>query len=328
MNLQDLDPRLFSLLSEQGVTDVLIDGARDCWVDRGRGLEIRSNPFSNEPEATAAALKLAEQDGVRLDLAKPFADLVASAAGAGVAVRIHLVLASEVCERTQICIRVFAERPVLLYQLIDVGMVTAEQAGRLREMVRLRRNFLITGATGSGKTTVLRAMAAEFGGERVITIEDIPELRLEANALPLLTRQSNQDGRGAITSDELLIQCLRMRPDRILLGELRGSELGALLRVLNTGHGGVGATLHANSPESVWSRLQGMAQLAGLRPSELGSMTSGVIDWVIHCESAVSGRRVASISKFSRGSSMGETYAVSDHAPTSGAGRRRRLEVI
>lgn len=328
MELQDLDSRLTSLISEPGVTDVLIDGARDCWIDRGRGLETRPNPFSQETEATATAVKIAAHEGVRLDLAKPFADVVASRTGANVAVRIHLVLASEVCERTQICARVFADRPVHLDQLIAVGMLTSEQATQLREMVHLRQNFLISGATGAGKTTLLRALAAEFGADRIITIEDIPELRLEGNALALLTKQSNQEGRGAISADELLIQSLRMRPDRILLGELRGTELAALLRALNTGHGGVGATVHANSPSSVWSRLQGMAQMAGLRPSELASMTSGVIDWIIHCESRADGRRVASITKFSTESAFGESAEVSADSATRASGRRRRLEVI
>jgi pilus assembly protein CpaF len=334
VNLSDLDQRLFELISEPGVTDVLIDGARDCWVDRGRGLESRANPFDSEPNAAASALELAGRGGVRLDFAKPFADAVAADEGSGVAVRIHLVLASEVCARTQICIRVLAERPVALEQLADAGMLSGEQLAMLRSMVGKRQNFLVSGATGSGKTTLLRAIASEFAADRIVTIEDIPELRLPGNTVQLLTRESNQEGKGAITADELLIQALRMRPDRILLGEVRGPELLTLLRVINTGHGGVGATVHANSAESVLVRLRGMAQLAGLASSELDSSATELIDWVIHCERLGGTRRVASITKFAAtaGQDRGQVSPVADGhqaetVVTAGRGRRR-LEVI
>ena len=327
VDLKNLDPKLFRLLSETGVTDVLLDGARDCWVDRGNGLESRPNPFESEAEADAAARGLARQDQARLDLAKPFADVVATGDGFGVAVRIHLVLASEICDRTQICLRVFADRPVLLDQLVGLGMLTREQVGQLREITRNRENFLISGATGSGKTTLLRAIASDFAAERVITIEDIPELRLHGNCLTLLTRQPNQEGRGTISADDLLIQSLRMRPDRILLGELRGPELAALLRVLNTGHGGVGATVHANSADSVWSRLRGMAQLAGLQPRELDASATGVLDWVIHCARQGNRRVVVSISRLSSiGASGSSSASGAEHQPAA-SGRRRRLEV-
>ncbi len=334
MNLSDLDQRLFELISEPGVTDVLLDGARDCWVDRGRGLEPRANPFDSEPNAAASALELAGRGGVRLDLAKPFADVVAADEGSGVAVRIHLVLASEVCERTQICIRVLAERPVALEQLVVAAMLNVEQLAMIRSMISKRQNFLVSGATGSGKTTLLRAIASEFVADRVVTIEDIPELRLPGNTVQLLTRESNQEGKGAITADELLIQALRMRPDRILLGEVRGPELLTLLRVINTGHGGVGATVHANSADSVLVRLRGMAQLAGLAGSELDSSATELIDWVIHCERLGGRRRVVSITRFaaSAGQGLAEVSAVTDRPEaesflTAGRGRRR-LEVI
>ena len=327
VDLQNLDPKLFRLLSEQAVTDVLLDGARDCWIDRGRGLESRPSPFGSENEATATAIELARQDQVRLDLSKPFADVVASHDGSGIAVRIHLVLASEICDRTQICLRVFADRPVILDQLVGLGMLSLEQAELLRQISKNRQNFLISGATGSGKTTLLRAIASEFSTERVITIEDIPELRLSGNCLTLLTRQPNQEGRGAISADDLLIQSLRMRPDRILLGELRGPELASLLRVLNTGHGGVGATIHANYPESVWSRLQGMAQLAGLQRRDLDSAASGVLDWVIHCERSGAQRRVVSISRLSHPDLTGSRTAADSTLKSQESGRRRRLEV-
>lgn len=343
VDLQDLDPKLFDLLSEQGVTDVLIDGARDCWIDRGRGLEARPNPFESESQATTAALKLASHDSVRLDLAKPFADVVAARQGSGLAVRIHLVLASEICERTQICIRVLSERPVPLDQLVRVGMISSEQVAAIRQMLEKRQNFLISGATGSGKTTLLRAIASEFAAERIITIEDIPELRLEANSLQLITRANNQEGRGAITADDLLIQSLRMRPDRILLGELRGPELASLLRVLNTGHSGVGATVHANSAATVWNRLRGMAQLGGMTSSAIEAAAIGVLDWVIHCEKLNGVRKVTSISRLSKGTSdlaaspISESLAAESLAaeslpaevvPAPSTGRRRRLEVI
>ncbi len=333
MNLSDLDQRLFELISEPGVTDVLIDGARDCWVDRGLGLEPRANPFDSEPNAATSALELAGRGGVRLDLAKPFADVVVADESSGVAVRIHLVLASEVCERTQICIRVLAERPVALEQLADVGMLSGEQIALFRSMIGKRQNFLVSGATGSGKTTLLRAIASEFVADRIVTIEDIPELRLPGNTVQLLTRESNQEGKGAITADELLIQALRMRPDRILLGEVRGRELLTLLRVINTGHGGVGATVHANSADSVLLRLRGMAQLAGLAGSELDSSATGLIDWVIHCERLGGTRRVVSIARFaaSAGQRSGQVSPVADSLQAEtvvAAGRgRRRLEV-
>ena len=224
-------------------------------------------PLETEDQLVAEVRSLCSKGGRHIDLASPFADFSVDG------YRVHALLAAGVSTKTMLSIRAHGNA---------VAPVTQE----LQEIVRSRGNFLITGATGSGKTTLLRSMLNSLN-ERVITIEDVAELSLVSPmAVSMVSRQANVEGRGALGLEELFRQALRMRPDRIVLGEVRGKEFGLMLQALNTGHSGSAATLHANSIESVASRVVGLGMLAGISREATELLTATAIDYVIHLGSA------------------------------------------
>ena len=292
MTQQQIDSRLVALMAEPGVTDVMISGTTSCWVSSGRGIEARVNPFREPDELDTLAIELIASGGRQLNPASPFADVVLGD------VRVHAVLRSACSARTQLSLRFLGERKTALADLVGMGAMSREVAAGLRAILANRENFLISGATGSGKTTLLRAMLAEVSSERIVTIEDLPELRLEGGAVELLARHANQEGFGEVTLQRLLIEALRMRPDRLVVGELRGNELLVLLQAINTGHSGSGATLHANSVESVPSRLRSIGIAAGLNPDVLDALVAASVTWVIHVEVASGKRRVEAVGRF------------------------------
>ena len=287
-----IDSRLVALLAEPGVTDVMISGSTSCWVSRGRGIEARVNPFRDADELDAVAIELIASGGRQLNPASPFADVVLGD------VRVHAVLRSACSAHTQLSLRFLGERKTALADLAGLGAMSREVEAGLRAILVNRENFLISGATGSGKTTLLRAMLAEVSSERIVTIEDLPELRLEGGAVELLARHPNQEGCGEISLQRLLIESLRMRPNRLVVGELRGNELLVLLQAMNTGHSGSGATLHANSIESVPSRLRSIGIAAGLDPGVLDELVAASITWVIHVGVTSGKRRVEEVGRF------------------------------
>ena len=289
-----LDPRLTRLLSEPGVSDVLLSGTSGCWVSRGAKLEARPTPFAEVGDLERLAVELVSAGGRRLDAAQPFADVVVGD------VRIHAFLKSASSANTQVSIRYLGERPRPLTELAEQGMFSRAVLDGLQQMMASRDNFLICGPTGAGKTTLLRALMLECGEQRVITIEDLPELRLGGASVPLLARQANIEGQGAIGLDRLLVESLRMRPDRIVVGELRSTELLVLLQALNTGHSGSGATLHANSLASVPARLHAIGILAGVTPQQLDPLLLSSIKWVIQVGFAQSSgkRQILAIGQF------------------------------
>lgn len=287
-----IESRLVALLAEPGVTDVMISGTAGCWVSRGRGIEARVNPFREPDELDSVAIELIASGGRQLNPASPFADVVLGD------VRVHAVLRSACSAHTQLSLRFLGERNTALADLVALGAMSREVESGLRAILASRENFLISGATGSGKTTLLRAMLAEVSSERIVTIEDLPELRLDGGAVELLARHANQEGRGEVTLQRLLIEALRMRPDRLVVGELRGNELLVLLQAMNTGHSGSGATLHANSVESVPSRLRSIGITAGLNPEVLDALVVASITWVIHVGVTSGKRGVEAVGRF------------------------------
>ncbi|MCR8672081.1 CpaF family protein, partial [Agrococcus sp. HG114] len=177
------------------------------------------------------------------------------------------------------------------------GCFAAVPVERVRALVARRANVLVTGAGGSGKTTLLGAMLSEAAaGERIVTIEDVAELRIRhPHVVALEARQANAEGAGAIGLEQLVREALRMRPDRLVLGECRGAEVRELLAALNTGHDGGAGTLHANSLEDVPARLEALGALAGLTPPALARQAVSALDAVLHVERTADGRRVAAI---------------------------------
>lgn len=294
--ISTLGPKLGDLLALNGVTDLLINGFDQAFVQRtGFGLEPVASPFESEAELGQLAQQIIAAGGRHLDQANPFADVSIGGASAGEtagSLRVHAALASGCNPRTHLSIRVHLNRLFGLDQLADFGMFDTDQAVKLQKIIGSRENFLISGATGSGKTTLLRAMLSECVGERIIALEDVAELGLQmSNYISLQTRQSNIEGKGEITLDRLVREALRMRPDRLVIGEVRGAELIVMLQALNTGHRGAGATIHANSFADVLPRVNSIGRAVGIDSDSMLEQMRSAFTWVIH----VDHRKVVSI---------------------------------
>ncbi|HEU0213934.1 MAG TPA: TadA family conjugal transfer-associated ATPase [Jiangellaceae bacterium] len=288
---------LDALLREPGVTDVLVNAPDAVWVDRGAGLERSTVRFRDETAVRALAQRLAASAGRRLDDAQPFVD--ARLAGG---VRLHAVLPPVSPSGTLVSLRVPAARAFGLDHLVSSGSVTVDMVPVLVAVVRSRLAFLVTGGTGSGKTTVLGALLGLADpAERLVIVEDSGELRpAQPHVVRLESRPPNVDGAGRIGLDDLVRQALRMRPDRLVVGEVRGPEVVDLLGALNTGHDGGCGTLHANSAGDVPARLEMLGIAAGLGRDAVHTQAGAGLDVVVHLTKDASGRRrVAELSLLS-----------------------------
>jgi pilus assembly protein CpaF len=284
------------LLATRGVTDVLVNGPRDVWLDRGRGLERASVSFPDDAAVRRLAQRLVSGSGGRLDDALPYADAVLPDG-----TRVHAVLPPLVAHPT-ISLRVLARRPLSIADLIERGL-PAPVAETLRAVVAARLAFVISGGTGSGKTTLLSALlGTAAASERLVLIEDAPELVVaHPHVVRLVTRSANVEGAGAVGQRELVRQALRMRPDRLVVGEFRGAEMVELIVALNTGHEGCAATLHANSAADVPARFIALGALAGLPADAVVSLVGSAVDVVVHLRRGRDGRRsVAEIGLLAR----------------------------
>jgi pilus assembly protein CpaF len=290
-----LGPKLAALIAIPGVTDVLINGFDQVWLQRSSGvLEPGISPFESEPEVGRLAQDLIATGGRHLDQANPFADV-----SVGGNIRVHASLASACHPKTLISVRIHLERHFGLDELMAAGMFGEPELQLLRQIVQRRENFLIAGGAGAGKTTLLRAMLASCRGERVIAIEDVSEIGLESgHFISLQARQANIEGAGEIGLDRLMREALRMRPDRIAVGEVRGAELLVMLQALNTGHSGGGATIHANSFDTVAERVGSIAWQCGLTSSELMAQAKSAIQWLIFVGRQGDRRCVLQIGRF------------------------------
>ncbi|MEY4499596.1 MAG: hypothetical protein RL319_584 [Actinomycetota bacterium] len=278
---------LETLLLESGVTDLVCNGFESTQVLRGGRWHSAPNPFVSEEELADAARLLIAEGGRQLDQAHPFANVNLYGR-----VRVHALLASAVNPKTHISLRVHGERPFALEQLVQIGTLSAYEYRNLAAIVQSRESFLISGASGSGKTTLLRAMLMMATHERIIAIEDVAELNLEAQTyVSLQTRTANVEGRGEINLHSLLTESLRMRPDRIVVGEIRGAELITLLQAINTGHAS-GATIHASSISEVSKRLLAIAHSAGLGEAALNALVRSSLNWLIHIDCFDAKRKV------------------------------------
>lgn len=267
------------LLADPEVTDVLVNGSTGIWVDRGRGLERVRADVGGEPAVRALATRLAASAGRRLDDASPFVD--ARLPGG---VRLHVALPPLVDGGTHISLRVAARRSLSLDDLVKRGTVPPTWAGLLRQVVARRLAFVVTGGTGVGKTTVLGALLALVPpAERIVVAEDCAEVRVEhPHVVRLASRPANVEGRGEVTLTALVRQALRMRPDRLVVGEVRGAEVRELLTALNTGHEGGCGTLHANDLADVPARFEALGALAGLDREAVHAQLAGAVQVVLH----------------------------------------------
>jgi len=276
------------LLRLPGVSDVLVNGAEHVYLDRGEGLERTEVRFPDEESVRRLAQRLAALGGRRLDDASPHVDLRLADGS-----RFHAVLAPVARPGTLISLRVPRATAFSLAELVAAGTVDGPAAALLERVVSARLAFLVTGGTGTGKTTLLSALLSLVDPrERLVLVEDASELRPDhPHVVGLESRPPNIEGAGAIDLRTLVRQALRMRPDRLVVGEVRGAEVVELLAALNTGHEGGCGTLHANSALDVPSRIEALALAAGLGREAAHSQLASAVDVVLHLGRGRDGRR-------------------------------------
>ena len=289
---------LDALLTEPGVSDVLVNGPKEVYVDRGAGLERTDVTFVDDEQVRRLAIRLAAAAGRRLDDAAPFVD-----GRLPDGTRLHAVLAPVAEPGTCVSLRVPARRSFALEGLVSAGSLPPDGAEVLRALVARRVPFLISGGTGTGKSTLLSALLALVPAEeRIVLVEDARELQpAHPHCVRLEGRPPNGEGTGAIALTTLVRQALRMRPDRVVLGEVRGGELTDLLTALNTGHEGGCGTVHANSIADIPARLEALAALGGLGRDACHAQVAAALKAVIHVRRERAGaRRVAGVGVFQR----------------------------
>ena len=280
---------LLELIDNDHVTDILLSESESL-VDYGDGLVQFPDYQVSESELAAIARELIELGGRRLDLANPFADVCLPGG-----LRVHAVLKSGCSSKTLLSIRLHQAKAITLSELFKSLSASPLQQTIIREILDSGESFLISGPTGSGKTTLLRAMLSG-ATERVIAVEDVTELAGN-NIVCLQSRSVNVEGQGKITLEQLVREALRMRPDRIVVGEVRGLELMAMLQALNTGHRGA-TTIHANNLFQVPERLSTIKADLAISDTAFFKMIAAAFDWAIALEAKAGTRSVSGIGKF------------------------------
>ncbi|MGS0686471.1 TadA family conjugal transfer-associated ATPase [Nakamurella sp. GG22] len=291
---------LSDLLADPATTDVVVNAPGDVRVDRGSGWQLTGVTFPDEAAVQRLARRLATAAGRRLDDAHPHVD-----ARLADGTRLHAVLAPVAASGTCLSLRVL--RPVRhdLDALRDSGTLPGVTHPTLCAVLRAALSFVVSGGTGSGKTTLLSALLAAVPvDERIVTVEDAEELRPpHAHVIRLVARQANVEGAGVISVRDLVRQALRMRPDRIVVGEVRGAEVVDLLAALNTGHDGSAGTLHANAAADVPARFEALASLGGIGRDAVHAQLAGAVRVVMHIRREGQGRVLHEIAVLRRDSS-------------------------
>ena len=280
------------LLRIPGVTDVLVNGPDSVWLDRGGGLEPVDVRFPDESSVRRLAVRLAAVAGRRLDDAAPWVD-----AGLPDGTRLHAVLPPVSGSGTCLSLRVLRRAVLDFADLAARGAFPGAAVDLLTAALGARLAFLVTGGTGTGKTTVLSALLGLADpADRLVLCEDAPELApLHPHVVRLLTRPPNVEAAGAVTLRDLVRQALRMRPDRLVVGEVRGSEVVDLLAALNTGHDGGCGTVHVNRAADLPARLEALGGAAGLGRAAVHSQAAAALSLVVHLRRSEAGRHVAEI---------------------------------
>ncbi|GAA4596255.1 pilus assembly protein CpaF [Actinoplanes octamycinicus] len=283
---------LAPLLADSAVTDVLVNGTQ-VWVDRGGGLQRAAVRIGDADDVRRLAQRLVAACGRRLDDGQPCAD-----ARLPDGTRLHAVLPPVATQGPYLSLRTFRQRPFSLGDLVSHGTVPAGAAAVLEAVVGARLAYLVTGGTGSGKTTLLATLLGLVPPtERIVLVEDAAELRpVHPHVVALQARTANVEGAGVIGLTDLVRQALRMRPDRLVVGECRGAEIVDLLGALNTGHEGGAGTLHANAPGDVPARLEALGLLGGLPRAALHAQVLAALQVVLHLRRSAAGRVLESVS--------------------------------
>jgi pilus assembly protein CpaF len=296
---------LEDLLRDPATTDVLVTAPDGVWVDRGSGLARAGVAFPDEDAVRRLAQRLALTAGRRLDDSSPYVDALLP----GGVVRLHAVLSPIAAGGTCLSLRVLRPAVHDLPTLRLLGMVDDDGLRLLRAVVRARLAFLIAGGTASGKTTLLSALIACVPhDERVVCVEDAEELRpAHPHVVRLVARPPNIEGAGEVVLRDLVRQALRMRPDRLVVGEVRGAEVCDLLAAMNTGHEGGAGTVHANSTQEVPARLEALAALGGMSRAALHSQLGAAVQVLIQVARVEGGnRRLEEVAVLERGCGSGE----------------------
>ncbi|WP_019931692.1 TadA family conjugal transfer-associated ATPase [Nocardia sp. BMG111209] len=323
------------LLHDPQVSDVLVTAPDAVWVDRGHGLHRTSITFPDEAAVRRLAQRLALAAGRRLDDAQPWVDgrlpELEGALGDSFGVRLHAILAPIAHGGTCVSLRVLRPAAHDLTSLAAGGTIPATAKVLLEHIIRARLAFLVVGGTGAGKTTLLAGLLAEVDdAERIVCVEDAAELAPpHPHVIRLVSRTANVEGAGTVTVRDLVRQALRMRPDRIVIGEVRGAEVVDLLTALNTGHDGGAGTVHANSPREVPARLEALAALGGMGRDALHSQLAAAVQVILHMHRRADGsralREVGLVTRGPDGTVTIEAAWRSDAAPTPAAPALHRL---
>lgn len=289
---------LEELLFLPNLTDVLVNRFDDVWIDRGNGLEKTNVRFSTEEAAQELAKRIATRGHRRLDEAQPYVDIQTDAG-----LRFHAMLPPVSTSGVSISIRIPLRNSLTLEDMLARGNLNTETYQAICEVIQEQKSFIVSGGTGSGKTTLLAAMMAKAKTtERIVVVEDSSELSIShPHVVSIQARLPNSEGVGGITMTDLVRQSLRMRPDRIVVGEVRGKEISDLLLALNTGHKGSATTIHADDAASVPTRIEALGLLAGLPRQAIHAQMYSAFDVVIQMRSTRDGKRgVAELAKFIR----------------------------
>jgi pilus assembly protein CpaF len=286
---------LRSLVDDPAVTDIVVNGPSEVWVDRGQGMVRSDISFPDADSVRRLAQRLAATCERRLDDASPYVD-----AHLPDGTRLHAVLAPIAVHGPYLSLRTFRPRAFTVADLVAAGTLTVDAAHLVTAIVRARLAYLVTGGTGSGKTSMLATMLGLVPGtERIVLVEDATELRpAHPHVVALQSRPSNVEGSGAVSLRDLVRQALRMRPDRLVVGECRGAEIVDLLLALNTGHEGGAGTLHANRAVDVPARLGALGLLGGLSLEALHAQVAAGLQVVLHLRRATTGRYLEEICVF------------------------------
>ncbi|HZI18786.1 MAG TPA: CpaF family protein [Pyrinomonadaceae bacterium] len=285
------------LLADPSISDILVNSPKRVFIERGGKLELTGVEFKDDEHLMRVIERIVSTVGRRIDEASPMVDARLSDGS-----RVNAIIPPLALDGPVLSIRRFGAEPLRMASLIEKGALTKDIAEMFEMCVRARLNVLISGGTGAGKTTLLNALSANIPeDERIVTIEDSAELQLQQpHVVRLETRPPNIEGRGEITQRDLVKNALRMRPDRIVIGEVRGGEAIDMLQAMNTGHDGSLTTVHANTPRDAVARLETMIQMTGMRLSDraMRQQIASALDLVIQAARLSDGsRRITSISE-------------------------------
>ena len=285
------------LLADPTISDILVNSPKRIYIERGGKLEVTNIEFKDDEHLMRVIERIVSTVGRRIDESSPMVDARLQDGS-----RVNAIIPPLSLDGPVLSIRRFGKEPLRMAKLLEIGAVTKDIAEMFEMCVRARLNVLISGGTGAGKTTMLNALSAYIPeDERIVTIEDSAELQLQQpHVVRLETRPPNIEGRGEVTQRDLVKNALRMRPDRIVIGEVRGGESIDMLQAMNTGHDGSLTTIHANTPRDAIARLETMIQMTGMRLSDraMRQQIASAIDLVIQAARLSDGtRRITAISE-------------------------------